>query len=65
MKAKEMVDLTTSEVEERLEIELENYSKACMNHAVSALENPIQLRLQRRNIARFKTELRKRELSNK
>ena len=65
MKAKEIVDLTTSEVEEKLEIEIESYDKLRMNHAVSALENPIQLKQKRRNIARLKTELRKRELSNK
>lgn len=65
MKAKEIVDLTTSEVEEKLEIEMENYEKLRMNHAVSTLENPVQLKHMRRNIARLKTELRKRELSNK
>lgn len=63
MKAKEIADLTTSEVKEKLEIELENYNKMRMNHAVSALENPIQIKMKRREIARLKTEMRKRELS--
>lgn len=63
MKAKEIADLTTSEVKEKLEIESENYNKMRMNHAVSALENPIQIKMKRREIARLKTEMRKRELS--
>lgn len=65
MKAKEILDLTTAEVKERLEIETENYHKLCMNHAVSSLENPIQLKMKRREIARLQTEMRKRELSKK
>ena len=65
MKAKEITDLTTAEVAERLEIETEGYNKLRMNHAVSSLENPIQLKTKRREIARLKTEMRKRELSKK
>ncbi len=65
MKAKEIADLTTAEVKEKTEIELENYSKMRMNHEVAALENPLQLRMKRKDIARLKTELRKRELSEK
>jgi large subunit ribosomal protein L29 len=63
MKAKEIADLTTAEVKEKIDIEVENYSKMRMNHAVSAFENPIQLRFKRKEIARLKTELRKRELT--
>lgn len=65
MKAKEILDLTTAEVAERLEIETEGYNKLRMNHAVSSLENPVQLKMKRRMIARLKTEMRKRELSKK
>jgi len=65
MKAKEIADLTTSEVKEKIDIELEGYNKMRMNHEVSALENPVQLRLKRKEIARLKTEMRKRELSEK
>lgn len=65
MKPSEIRDLTTSEVQERFEIEYENYNKMRLNHAVSALENPVQLRLKRKDIARLKTEMRKRELSEK
>ena len=65
MKAKEIADLTTSEVKEKIEIESESYNKMRMNHAVSALENPIQIKMKRKEIARLKTEMRKRELSEK
>ena len=65
MKAKEIADLTTEEVKEKIDIELENFNKMRLNHAVAAFENPIQLRLKRREIARLKTELRKRELADK
>jgi large subunit ribosomal protein L29 len=34
------------------------------NHAISAIENPLQIRAMRRDIARLLTELRSRELSN-
>ncbi|NEN23456.1 50S ribosomal protein L29 [Cryomorpha ignava] len=65
MKAKEIADLTTAEVKEKIEIESESYSKMRMNHEVSALENPVQIKMKRREIARLKTEMRKRELSEK
>jgi large subunit ribosomal protein L29 len=65
MKAKEIADLTTEEVKEKIEIETEDFNKMKLNHAVAAFENPVQLRLKRRDIARLKTELRKRELADK
>lgn len=65
MKAKEIADLTTAEVKEKIEIESESYNKMRMNHTVSALENPVQIKMKRREIARLKTEMRKRELSEK
>jgi large subunit ribosomal protein L29 len=61
MKAKEITDLTTPEVAEKIEIELENYNKLRLNHAVASLENPVQLRLKRKLIARLNTELGKRK----
>jgi large subunit ribosomal protein L29 len=65
MKAKEIRDLTTDEVIEKIEIEEEKYSKMRLNHAVASLENPVQLRLQRKFIARLKTDLRNRQLNEK
>jgi len=36
--------------------------KVVITHSISPLENPLQIRWSRRDIARLKTELRKREL---
>jgi len=36
--------------------------KLTFNHAISPIENPLIMRSLRRNIARMKTELRRREL---
>lgn len=62
MKAKEIIDLTTEEVTEKIELELEAYNKLKLTHTVATLENPLQLRYKRKNIARLKTELRKRQI---
>jgi large subunit ribosomal protein L29 len=60
MKQSEIVELTNDEIVERIENESISIEKLRMVHAVSPLENPIQLREKRRNIARLKTELKKR-----
>lgn len=39
------------------------YQKMLFDHAVSGLENPLTLREERRDIARIKTEMRRRELA--
>jgi len=36
--------------------------KTRFSHAVNPIENPLSIKMQRRNIARLKTEQRKREL---
>ena len=64
MKQSVIKEMKTDEIEERLQIEVDSYEKMKFNHAVSQLENPLSLRTKRRAIARLKTELRKRELSN-
>ncbi len=63
MKASEIRDLTTEEIREKIETEKAALNKMKMNHAVSPLENPMLIRMTRRNIARLMTELRKRELN--
>jgi len=65
MKAKYIINLTTDELIEKLEIEEENFGKLRLNHTVAALENPMQLRAQRRTVARLKTVVRERQLSEK
>lgn len=63
MKNKEITGLTTKEIVERIESEQLNLTKLRINHAVSPLENPQRLKEVRRVIARLKTEIRKRELT--
>lgn len=53
-------ELTTEEVRDKMAEEAEQLLKLKMNHAVSQLENPLQIRYKRRTIARLKTELSKR-----
>lgn len=63
MKQSEIVQLTTEEVAERIEVISAQQEGLKRNHAVSSLENPMQLRQNRRTIARLKTELKKRQLN--
>lgn len=53
-------ELTTEEVRDKMAEEEEQLLKLKMNHSVSQLENPLQIRYKRRTIARLKTELSKR-----
>ncbi|KIO42782.1 MULTISPECIES: 50S ribosomal protein L29 [Porphyromonadaceae] len=65
MKNSEIRELTTEDLKERILAERTNLTKMTMNHVVSPLENPMQIRAVRRDIARMLTELRKRELTVK
>lgn len=65
MKQSNIKDLTDQELRDKVSEEQDGLAKARMNHAVSPLENPYELRNRRKVIARLKTELRSRELSNK
>ena len=62
MKQSVVRELSTPELIEKLEEEKENYSRMKMNHTISPVENPIQLRYARKAVARLATELRKRQL---
>ncbi|MCR4560671.1 MAG: 50S ribosomal protein L29 [Bacteroidales bacterium] len=61
---KEIKDLTTAELEEKLSASVLDYTKMKLNHAITPLESPIQIRDKRKYIARLKTELRARQISN-
>jgi len=62
MKSTEIKDLSISDLQEKVaEMELMQ-QKVVITHSISPLENPLQIRWSRRDIARLKTELRKREL---
>jgi large subunit ribosomal protein L29 len=65
MKTSEIKELTTKEIVERIDIEKENLVRLRLNHAVSPLDNPLKLKETKKNIARLKTILRQRELSEK
>ena len=63
MKSKELKELETKDLAERLEAEVAKYNQMELNHAITPLENPSQIKAARRDIARMKTELRQRELN--
>ena len=63
MKIAEIKEMATNDVVERVEAEVANYNQMVLNHAISPLENPAQIKQLRRTIARMKTELRQRELN--
>ena len=66
MKKKEAIrEMSTPDLNDRLDQAREQLVKMKMNHAVSPLDNPNQIRETRKNIARYLTELRRRELENK
>ncbi|MCK7591961.1 50S ribosomal protein L29 [Subsaxibacter sp. CAU 1640] len=62
MKQAEITQLSTAELQEKLGETKKNYADLKLAHAISPLENPIQLRTVRRNVARLATELTKREV---
>ena len=53
-------ELTTVELVEKLKEDSAHFTKMKFNHVVTTLENPMTLRRLRRDIARMKTELKKR-----
>ena len=62
MKQSEIKELSVVELQEKLGEIKKSYADLQLAHAISPLENPIQLRYLRRNVARIATELTKREL---
>ena len=63
MKTKEIKELETKDLAERMEAEVAKYNQMKLNHSITPLENPSQIKAVRRDIARMKTELRLRELN--
>ena len=63
MKIAEIRELSTAELQERIEADVVRYAQMKLNHAISPLENPVLLKKMRRDIARMKGELRSRELN--
>lgn len=65
MKTQILTDMPENELSELLTTEREKYQKMKMSHAVSPLENPLQIKFQRKTIARLLTEISKRRKSQK
>ena len=63
MKIAEIREIATNELAERIEAEVANYNQMVLNHSISPLENPAQIKNLRRTIARMKAELHQRELN--
>ncbi len=65
MKTPEIKELSTAEILERIQTEQDSLTRMKMNHAITPLDNPQVIVNVRRNIARFKTILRQREINAK
>ncbi len=62
MKQSEVKELSVADLQEELGKNRKLLSDLKMTHAISPLDNPIQIRSVRRTVARLATELTKREL---
>jgi large subunit ribosomal protein L29 len=62
MKQSEIKDLSAAELQGKLGELRKTYADLKSAHAISPIENPLQIRSVRRSIARVATELSKREL---
>lgn len=60
MKIKEVRELTTKEILERIDTETEHLSSLELQHSISPLDNPLQIKDARRLIARLKTVVKER-----
>jgi large subunit ribosomal protein L29 len=63
-KGTDLNELTLQELQDKLQDERSTLTKLRFNHTVSTIENPMQLRSKRKEVARILTELRKREIAN-
>jgi len=65
MKISEIRQIPAAELPERIATEVAKYNQMVLNHSISPLENPAQIKAARRTIAQMKTVLREYELNNK
>lgn len=61
MKQSEIKELTVEEIREKITDFKKQHADLKMAHAVTPLENPLQIRKARKTLARLSTELTKRE----
>ena len=64
MKQVDIKDLSVDDLTEKLQEQKSVLNKFKLSHAVSPLENPSQIKVVRRTVARINTELRKRVLQS-
>ena len=55
MKIKEVRELETKDLVERIDAEVAKYNQMKLNHAITPMENPSEIKATRRDIARMKT----------
>ena len=65
MKAQVLTDMPENELHDLLATEREKLIKMKMSHAVSPMENPLQIKFTRKTIARVMTEISKRRNTSK
>jgi large subunit ribosomal protein L29 len=63
MKIAEVRELTSKEIAERVQTDAVRLNQMELQHSISPLDNPTQIKELRRDIARLKTVLRERELN--
>ena len=60
-----LIDMPDNEINDLLVSEKDKLVKMKMSHAVSPLENPMQIKYLRKSIARIMTEISRRNLKSK
>ena len=65
MKTQVLIDMPINELHDLLDTEREKLVKMRMSHAVSPLENPMQIKFARKTVARIMTELSRRKNTSK
>ena len=63
MKISEIRQIPAAELSQRIADEVANYNQLLLNHSISPLANPSQIKAARRTIAQMKTVLREIELN--
>jgi len=62
MKQQEIRNMSIQDIQSNIAELSDQLMKTKLNHKISPLENPIQIRIIRRNIAKLQTELTKRNI---
>lgn len=64
MKKEDLSNLSVEELQNKVEGMQKQYNSLKLSHAITPIENPIQLKFIRKDIARIKTELSNRSRQN-